>query len=357
MAGCADQKAGPVVTPWGEIDDTVDVDDEFDLTEIQGSGEMILLTLTGPQYYYDYRGRHLGTQYLLAEKFAASLGVRLRVEVCRDSADMAARLEADEGDIMASTEVGRLLASPAKEDLARELKAWYNPKLLEEVRRQEAYLLSSRSVRRRVFSPMLDSKSGIISHYDGFFMEYCRPIRWDWRLMAAQCYQESTFDPQATSWAGARGLMQIMPATADHLGLARDQMYDPEKNIAAAAHYLNELEHTFSDISDRRERTNFVLASYNGGSFHVRDAMELCQRDGGNPHQWSDVRHYILKLAEPQYYNDPIVKHGYMRGTETVDYVEKIQQRWDTYRSVKTPRQGFSDNPRKAHREHNKYQL
>ena len=62
MAGCADQKAGPVVTPWGEIDDTVDVDDEFDLTEIQGSGEMILLTLTGPQYYYDYRGRHLGTQ-------------------------------------------------------------------------------------------------------------------------------------------------------------------------------------------------------------------------------------------------------------------------------------------------------
>lgn len=357
MVACSEQKTGPVVTPWGEIDDTAAVDADFDLNEIQGSGEMILLTLNGPQYYYDYRGRHLGTQYLLAEKFAASLGVRLRVEVCNDSVDMAARLEADEGDIMASTEVGRLVASPAKEDLARELKIWFKPEFVDEVRSQEAYLLSSRSVRRRVFSPMLDSKSGIISHYDDYFIEYCRPIRWDWRLMAAQCYQESTFDPHATSWAGACGLMQIMPATADHLGLPRDQMFDPEKNIAAAAQYLNELEHTFSDISDRRERTNFVLASYNGGSFHIRDAMELCKRDKRNPHIWTEVRDYVLKLSQPQYYNDPIVKHGYMRGSETVDYVDKIQQRWNTYRNVKTPRKGFSENPRKARREHNKYHL
>ena len=204
-----------MVAPWGEIADTAVVDADFDLPEIQGSGEMILLTLTGPDYYYDYRGRRMGTQYLLAEKFAAKLGVRLRVEVCRDSAEMVARLQADEGDIMASTEVGRLEASPAKDELAKELKAWYTPNILEEVRRQEAYLFSSRSVKRRIFSPMLDRKGGIISHYDAFFIQYCRPIRWDWRLMAAQCYQESTFDPRATSFAGAKGLMQIMPSTAD----------------------------------------------------------------------------------------------------------------------------------------------
>ena len=77
--------------------------------------------------------------------------------------------------------------------------------------------------------------------------------------MAAQAYQESTFDPKATSWAGAKGLMQIMPTTADHLGLPRDQMYDPEKSIAAAAKLIEELEHTFSDISDHRERINFML--------------------------------------------------------------------------------------------------
>ena len=293
----------------------------------------------------------------MAEKFAEQLGVRLRVEVCRDSVEMMEKLEADEGDIMAATEVGRLVASPAKDDLVRELQAWYRPELLDEVRSQEAYLLSSRSVKRRVFSPMLDRKGGVISHYDAFFMQYCRNIRWDWRLMAAQAYQESTFDPKATSWAGAKGLMEIMPATADHLGLPRDQMYDPEKSIAAAAKLIGELEHEFSDIQYRRERTNFILAAYNGGSHHIRDAMALCQRDGRNAHQWSEVSEYVLKLAQPQYYNDPIVKYGYMRGTETADYVAKINQRWAGYRTVKTPRQGFTQQPQKAHRQKNKFDI
>ena len=358
LVACNDRKEREtVVAPWGEVVDTIDTSADFDLGEIQRSGEMILLTLTGPEYYYDYRGRHLGTQYLLAEKFAAQVGVRLRVEVCRDSAEMEERLHDGEGDIMASTEVGRLVASPDKEELAQELKAWYKPALLQQVREQEAYLLSNRSVKRRIFSPMLDRKGGVISHYDGFFQQYSRPIRWDWRLMAAQCYQESTFDPRATSFAGACGLMQIMPSTADHLGVPRDQLFDPEQNIAAAARYLGELEQTFSDIQDRHERTNFILAAYNGGVLHIRDAMALCQRDGRNAHEWANVQEYVLKLAQPKYYNDPIVKYGYMRGSETADYVQKIQQRWETYRGVKSPRQGFTQEPRKARRERSKYQL
>ena len=345
------------MAPWGEIVDTIDTDDNFDLGEIQGSGEMILLTLTGPEYYYDYRGRHLGTGYLLAEKFAAQVGVRLRVEVCRDSAEMVERLKADEGDIMVSTEVGKLVVNNTKEDLRREYEAWYKPSMVDEVKKQEAYLLSSRSVKRHVFSPMLDRKGGVISHYDQLFMQYSRPIRWDWRLMAAQCYQESTFDPKATSWAGARGLMQIMPSTADLLDLPRDKMYDPEHNIRAAARYLAQLENKFYDIRERHERTKFILAAYNGGIHHIRDAMALCQRDGRNPQQWTNVQEYVLKLSQPNYYNDPIVKHGYMRGSETADYVSKIMQRWESYRGVKSPRQGFSQQPRKAHRQTNKYKL
>ena len=347
----------PMVAPWGEGVEATDSAGHFDLDQIQLSGEMILLTLNGPEYYYDYRGRHLGTQYLLAQKFAATIGVRLRVEVCRDSAEMVARLAADDGDIMATTEVGHLVASADKPVLGRELQAWYKPQYLEEVRAQEAYLLSSRSVKRRVFSPMLDRKGGIISHYDHLFQQYSGPIRWDWRLMAAQCYQESTFDPKATSWAGARGLMQIMPSTADLLDLPRDQMYDPEKNIRAAARYLGQLEGRFLDIHDRRERTNFVLAAYNGGIHHIRDAMALCQRDGHDPHRWSNVSGYVLKLSQPQYYNDPLVKHGYMRGSETADYVSKIQERWQAYRGVKSPRQGFSQPPRRSQRGTNKYKL
>ena len=126
-------------------------------------------------------------------------------------------------------------------------------------------LLKGGGVKRRVYAPMLNRAGGIISRYDKLFQQYSRIVGWDWRLMAAQCYQESTFDPMAESWAGAKGLMQIMPSTADEVGLAPEDMYHPEKNIEAAARYMKKLDTRFSDIGDARERQDFVLAAYNGG--------------------------------------------------------------------------------------------
>ncbi len=157
---------------------------------------------------------------------------------------------------------------------------------------------------------------------------------WDWRLMAAQCYQESGFDPQAVSWAGARGLMQIMPETAIHLGLSANHINSPEHNIAAAAQYLRELNRTFSDVSGRMDRINFVLAAYNGGAGHIRDAMALARKHGKNPHKWEEVSYYILQLSQPKFYNDPDVNFGYLRGQETYDYVKSINERWQYYRGA-----------------------
>ena len=214
--------------------------------------------------------------------------------------------------------------------LAEALEKWYTPDIYQKTVAEERRLLTQQRVHRRVFAPML--KKGIISHYDGLFKLYGRRIGWDWRLLAAQCYQESTFDPDARSWAGARGLMQIMPATADHLGLPRDQINDPEQNIAAATRYLAELEHELAAVTDREERKNLALASYNGGLHHVRDAMRLARRDGLDPHRWANVRTYVLRLSDPRYYQDSLVRNGYMRGSETADYVDKIRQRYQQYR-------------------------
>jgi membrane-bound lytic murein transglycosylase F len=360
VLACKEQKQEPIVTPWGAVlQDTAEVNEDFDLAEIQGAGELIMGTVSSPLTCYDYRGRQLGIQFLILQRLATRLGVSLRVDLCRDSAEVAEKLQCGDIDIAAWMTPGQFSVSPEKPLLNDEFTDWYKPELVYEVKKEEAFLLSSRSVRRRVFSPMLDKKGGIISKYDHLFVTYSRPIRWDWRLMAAQCYQESTFDPRATSWAGAKGLMQIMPGTADHLGVARDKMYDPEQNIAAASRYLAELERSFSDIGDRSERTNFVLASYNGGAHHVRDAMALCRRDGGNQHRWREVEPYVLKLAQPQYYNDPLVKHGYMRGSETVDYVQKIRQRHRGYMGVKTPHLGYQAgrHPRYRSERKKKYDL
>jgi membrane-bound lytic murein transglycosylase F len=352
------QKQERIVTPYGSVLDSVNISDEFDLADIQTSGELIMATLTGPETYYDYHGKSLGTQYLICQQFADSLGVRLRVDVCRDSLELAEKLLTGDVDLVAWATPGSIEADPEKTDLVEALRQWNRPSRVDEAKKEETALLTVKKVKRRIFSPMLDKNKGIISNYDGYFQQYSRDIRWDWRLMAAQCYQESTFDPRAVSFVGAKGLMQIMPGTADHLGVARDKLYDPETNIAAAAKLIKELQQAFSDIRDQYERTNFVLASYNGGSHHIRDAMALAKRDGCNPHHWAEVAPYVLKLATSQYYNDPIVKYGYMRGSETVDYVEKIRSRHATYQGVRSPHVGYHPSqPRKADTRKNKYDL
>ncbi len=364
LVSCGSKKQERIETPWGAIADTIPQDDDFDLDDIQRNGELIALTLTGPETYYDYRGRHLGAQYLLCQRFADKLGVSLRMEVCRDTMEMLQRLADGDADLICypMTKQGSgWVVGDDKDDLAQELQAWYRPSMLDEVKKQEAYLLSSRSVRRRVFAPMLNRSGGIISHYDAYFQRYAQTIRWDWRLLAAQCYQESCFDPQAKSWAGACGLMQIMPSTADHLGLARADIYHPEKNIAAAVRYLSELEQSFADVREHSERTKFVLAAYNGGGFHIRDAMALARKYGRNPYHWRDVEPFVLGLQRAEYYNDPVVRNGYMRGSETVDYVRRIHERWNGYRGVKTVHAvsaGPMGVPQKAKRERKKkYQI
>ena len=337
VTGCRKVQEEPVTTPWGTVlEDTTEFNEDFDLAEIQGAGELIVGTIGGPLTCYDYRGQKLGLQYMLCQLLASDLGVSLRIDLCRDSAEVAEKLQSGDIDIAAWPTPGSLTVNAEKPLLDQELKGWYTDSLLAEAKKAEAFRLSSRSVKRRVFSPMLDRQGGIISKYGQWFVQYARNIRWDWRLLAAQCYQESTFDPKATSWAGAKGLMQIMPGTANQLGLPEESIYSPQENIAAGAKLLGLLRRHFSDIPEY-QRNNFILASYNGGSFHIRDAMKLTKKYGGNPNNWNEVSQYVLKLSDPTYYQDPIVSHGYMRGAETVDYVQRIQNRYAQYCGFAAP--------------------
>lgn len=345
-----------LVTPWGEVEsDTVSADGICSVEDIVGNGELIVVTMSGPDTYFEYHGRGIGTQYFLCEKFAQHLGVALRVEVCRDTTEMVEKLRDGSADILMFMLPEQLLAknglqptrvvsadstlhwSVAKGNtsLSGALDDWYKPGMLAEVKKQERFLLSSRSVKRHVYAPFLNKEGGVISKYDNLFRRYAPVARWDWRLLAAQCYQESCFDPNARSWAGACGLMQIMPSTADHLGLARSEMNNPEKSVEAACRLLAELSGQFRDVRSAEDRQCFVLAAYNGGGFHIRDAMALARKYGGNSQRWADVAPYILRLQQPEYYNDPVVRYGYMRGSETVDYVDRIRKRYAQYRGCK----------------------
>lgn len=354
LLSCQSRKENTLTTPWGEevelynnTDNTEEHgnrgQDSFDLEQIEQASELIALTIAGPDTYFDYHGSFLGVHSILCQQFADSLGVKLRIELCRDTTELYKRLSNGDADLIAYpvekeafNGLGWYVANE-KPRLKQALDQWYSLSKLASAKEEENKLLhSGGGVKRKFYAQMLNQKNGIISLYDALFQKHCKKIHWDWRLMAAQCYQESTFDPNAVSWAGAKGLMQIMPHTADHLGLSHHQMFDPEHNIAAAARYIKELDNTFSDIPSRVERQNFILAAYNGGAHHVRDAMALARREGKNPYRWSDVASFVLKLSEPDYYQDPIVKYGYMRGNETYNYVELIKKRYAKYRGVKS---------------------
>lgn len=332
----------------------------YDLEEIQEAGELIAGTLSGPDTYYEYKGRGFGLQFELAEHFAVSIGTRLRMEILHDTTELFRKLTSGEIDFIAlEIPSGRLPDASLKLSgvqtlpndsvegdtrgwavrsnsplLAEALHQWYKPEIRTFLTERERKTMVSGGVKRKVRAPMQNRSKGIISPYDSHFKRHSQAIGWDWRLMAAQCYQESGFDPQAVSWAGACGLMQIMPETAAHLDLPMHQIYLPEKNIAAAARYIRELERKFQDVPGRTERINFVLAAYNGGTGHVRDAMALARKHGKSPYSWNEVSPFILKLSQPQYYNDPVVHYGYLRGEETYGYVKAIQERWRHYRAA-----------------------
>lgn len=325
---------------------------DYDLSDIQHPGEFIVATLSGPDTYYDYQGQPMGMQYALAADFARREGLRIRVEAVRDTAELFRLLASGEADIIACPlpesrirQEGFRTAGmndrkartawavrPAASELADALDRWYAGGVEVSVRKAEqSRYRERRQVRRKVRAPYVSKEKGIISTYDDYFRSAAASTGWDWRLIAAQCYQESGFDPNAVSWAGARGLMQIMPATAQHLGLAADRMYSPADNISAAAKYIRELNGQFSEIRSREERIKFVLAAYNGGAGHVRDAMALARKYGKNPTLWADVSPYVLGLSQPRYYRDPVVRHGYMIGSETANYVTAVLDRWRAY--------------------------
>jgi membrane-bound lytic murein transglycosylase F len=176
--------------------------------------------------------------------------------------------------------------------------------------------------------------SGKISAYDDHIKEYSEQIGWDWRLLASMIYQESRFDPGARSWAGAFGLMQLMPVTARRFGI---QMNSPVKDqINAGTQFIRWLDNRFiTSIPDKEERIKFILAAYNVGPGHVFDAIRLADKNGNDSQKWSNgVDEYLLKKSNPRYYQDPIVKYGYCRGTETLKYVNQVLDRYDHYRNV-----------------------
>ena len=185
---------------------------------------------------------------------------------------------------------------------------------------------------------ILSEREGKISHYDSLFKKYAQEIGWDWRLLASLAYTESNFDTTAVSWAGAKGLMQLMPRTAKAMGVPEGKEQNPEESIKAAVKYLGLTARSFTKVEDPEERIKFILAAYNGGLGHIFDAMALAEKYGKNKYVWdNNVADYILLKSNEEYFNDPVCKNGYFRGRETYNFVKEILARTEVYKKKIKP--------------------
>jgi membrane-bound lytic murein transglycosylase F len=172
---------------------------------------------------------------------------------------------------------------------------------------------------------------GQISGWDDLLKRHSDTYKFQFSLVAAQVYQESRFDPNAKSWVGAVGLMQLMPRTAEYLGV--ENINDPEQNVEAGVRYLRRLYDRLDDTIRHRDRLAFALASYNVGYSHLRDARKIAAEDDLNPDVWAgNVEWVLLNLSRSQYYERAAA--GYARGHEGVNYVNNILDRAQTYQAL-----------------------
>jgi peptidoglycan lytic transglycosylase F len=155
--------------------------------------------------------------------------------------------------------------------------------------------------------------------YEKIIKKAAKKYEFDWRLIAAMIYQESHFDPDATSFTGVEGMMQLTRDTAQEMGI-KDRN-DPEQSIMGGVKYLDMLYEKYNEAMDP-DRLLIALASYNVGRGHILDAQGMVKERNLNPNSWAALEEILPLLRYSKYYKK--TKYGYCRGTEPVRYVNRI---------------------------------
>ncbi len=180
---------------------------------------------------------------------------------------------------------------------------------------------------------MSEAKSGQLSTFDDAFKRAAKQYDFDWRLLASISYHESRFNPYIKGLGGAYGLMQFMPRVGPKYGVYPNS--PPEVQIQGAMKMIDKMMTSWNAVPDKSQREKFTLASYNCGRSHVEDAQRLAKKYGLNHLKWDDnVEVMMLNLTKSQYYRDPVVKYGALRGTRTYSYVRAIYSRYLDWKTV-----------------------
>ena len=198
------------------------------------------------------------------------------------------------------------------------------------------YFLNSKNQYERTTNAYSSLGGNRISVYDELIQAQAQSLGWDWRLLAALVYKESRFDTTALSYAGAQGLLQLMPVTVERFGVTNPN--DPAESLKGGVKYLQYLDKFWMErVPETNERIKFILASYTIGQGHVDDAWRLTLKYRKNTQSWQEVSNFLNLKSDPKYYRDPVVKSGYAKGHIAVKYVRDVLALFQSYKDLVDP--------------------
>jgi membrane-bound lytic murein transglycosylase F len=278
----------------------------------------------------------------LLAQYASARGLAIRVVDVESAAELAAKVEAGEAHIgvgdarttrnlFAGLDVALAIAppfdlawavSPGMRTLGDDVDRYLVAARAEGVlaRLAERYLGPRPRLDPTDAAAFRERRAVLLPRYQRWFEEAETSAGVDWRVLAAIAYQESQWDPAATSPTGVRGFMQLTEDTAQRLGIDR---LDPYASIHGAARYLAALKARLPARIAEPDRTFLALAAYNIGGGHLEDARVVAQRMKLDPDRWDDVRQALPLLTLPEHYEN--ARNGYARGGMPVAFVDRVR--------------------------------
>lgn len=287
---------------------------------------------------YGGHGLETGLNYELLNRFAQDNRCNINIVAASGNSDYLDSLRQGKVDIVIAhtediessegIEASRMLnscsawaVSELKEDELRQINIWISHM----AESDEFQKISSRY--NGVFNPIKRAERGVltdrVSPYDDLIRKYAATLGWDWRMLAAVVYQESKFSINSKSRRGARGLMQVMPGTAEYYGI--DDLLDPEKNLQAGTGHLKRLQKMFSMYDlDQTELIKFTLAAYNAGEGRIADCRNFAASQQVDCNKWEEIVKVIPMMRDDSILENESVKLGKFQGHETIAYIDNI---------------------------------
>ncbi|XGC80448.1 membrane-bound lytic murein transglycosylase MltF [Bdellovibrio bacteriovorus] len=241
------------------------------------------------------------------------------------SGDFYARYQSQIEKITVLTEAFSMswLLTPENQDLLLLVQSWYQKASREDeiIRVLDRYKTYLSELDKRDIQQFFKKIRSTLPDYKDAFMDAAEEHGLPWQLIASVAYQESHWNPDAVSFTGVRGLMQLTEDTALHVGI--EDRSDPEQSIWGGSKYLRSLLDRTPSFLNSKDRLALALAAYNVGSAHLKDAQKLAVKMGRNPNSWKHLREVLPLLADPEYAEQ--LEYGPARGYETVEFVERVK--------------------------------